>query len=236
MPVVEHRGRLWTCVERPVAKGWAAGFGAVAVSAPVDADLMNPQVWRFGAPIGYNPSWAPREWTEPNGGWGFLEGNAVVGPDGGLFDILRYHSPPYYRKAIVLKIASDGRSLSFDRLIDFYGSHTKFAIQRDPNTGVYWSLVNRIPDATRPRAVRNVLTLVRSTDLWHWTPVHDVLRDDRHWAPRYTGFQYVDWLFDGDDIVFVARTAFNGAHTMHDANFLTFHRIRNYANPGPVGP
>ena len=236
MPVVKHRGRLWTCVESTGKRGWATGFGAVAVSVSVDADLTKPKNWRFSAPLRYNPSWAPREWTERRGVWGFLEGNAVVGPGGELFNILRYSSPPYYRKAIVLRIAPDGQSLSFDRIIDFYGSHTKFAIRRDPKTGVYWSLVNRIPDRNRPQAARNVLTLVKSRDLWHWTPVRDVLRDDRHWAHRYTGFQYVDWLFDGKDIVFVSRTAFNGAHTMHDANFLTFHRIRDYARPGPVGP
>jgi hypothetical protein len=43
------------------------------------------------------------------------------------------------------------------------------------------------------------------------------------------GFQYVDWLFDGDnDIIFVSRTAYAGAHNYHDANYMTFHRLKNY--------
>jgi hypothetical protein len=46
------------------------------------------------------------------------------------------------------------------------------------------------------------------------------------------GFQYADWQFDGDDIIAVVRTAFDdgegGAHTYHDANFLTFHRWKNF--------
>ncbi len=56
-------------------------------------------------------------------------------------------------------------------------------------------------------------------------------------APEYTGFQYVDWLFDGDDLIFVSRTAYNGAHNYHDANHLTFHRVKNFARgPRWVGP
>ena len=45
-------------------------------------------------------------------------------------------------------------------------------------------------------------------------------------------FQYIDWLFDGDDIVAVSRTAFDddegGACDFHNANYLTFHRFRGF--------
>ena len=85
--------------------------------------------------------------------------------------------------------------------------------------------------------MRNVLTLVSSPDLEKWTLVRDILRDDSEQAPRSTGFQYVDWLFDGPDIALVSRTACNGAHSFHDANFLTFHRIKDFATiPQMVGP
>jgi len=43
---------------------------------------------------------------------------------------------------------------------------------------------------------------------------------------------YADWQFDGDDLIAAVRTAFDdgqsGAHSNHDANFLTFHRVRNF--------
>lgn len=46
------------------------------------------------------------------------------------------------------------------------------------------------------------------------------------------GFQYVDWLFEGNDIVVLSRTAHGdgnlNAHINHDANFLTFHRIEGF--------
>ena len=42
------------------------------------------------------------------------------------------------------------------------------------------------------------------------------------------GFQYVDFEFDGDDIIFLSRTAMNGAHSFHDSNYSTFHTIENF--------
>ncbi|MEW6360067.1 MAG: fibronectin type III domain-containing protein [Planctomycetota bacterium] len=234
MPVIEHKGRLWTCVE--LKRGaWAAGFAAVAAPIPLDADLMNPKNWTVSEPLPYDPAWLPKDLKVKEGTDGLLEGNAVVDPDGNLLDILRYHIAPNFDKALVLNIAPDGKSLSFNRVINFYGGMTKFTIRRHPETGVYWSLVNRVTDPTK-YAMRSVLTLVKSPDLNHWTLVRDVLRDDNETAPRYTAFQYVDWLFDGEDIIVASRTAFNGAHNFHDANYLTFHRVKDFAKGGMVGP
>ncbi len=46
------------------------------------------------------------------------------------------------------------------------------------------------------------------------------------------GFQYVDWKFEGEDLIAVSRTAFDdglgGAANYHDANFITFHRVCNF--------
>jgi len=227
VPVIEHAGKLWTCVELWKG-GWPAGFEAVCLSVPVDADLTDPTNWTVSAPLPYDTAWLPEGWEIPESKQGFLEGNAVVDPQGRMLNILRYHVAPHYRKAMVLGIAEDGTSLSFDRVIDFYGGMTKFTIRRHPETKRYWSLVNRV---TRPGScgMRNVLSLVYSDDLDHWTLVRDILRDDRLFAPQYTGFQYVDWLFDGDDIIVASRTAFNGAHNFHDANHLTFHRVKDFA-------
>jgi predicted neuraminidase len=50
----------------------------------------------------------------------------------------------------------------------------------------------------------------------------------QHPDTKAHGFQYVDWLFEGDDIIAVCRTAWDGAHNAHDANHLTFHRIADF--------
>ena len=42
------------------------------------------------------------------------------------------------------------------------------------------------------------------------------------------GFQYIDFMFDGDDLIYLSRTAMNQAHNFHDANYQTFHRVKNF--------
>ncbi|MCB1128074.1 MAG: SGNH/GDSL hydrolase family protein, partial [Verrucomicrobiae bacterium] len=63
----------------------------------------------------------------------------------------------------------------------------------------------------------------------HWD-VNSVLL--HHPDPVNHGFQYVEWLFDGDDLIVASRTAYDdglgGAHNNHDANFLTFHRVEDF--------
>ena len=46
------------------------------------------------------------------------------------------------------------------------------------------------------------------------------------------GYQYPDFLIEGADLIATVRTAHDdglgGAHNQHDANFLTFHRWKNF--------
>lgn len=135
----------------------------------------------------------------------------------------------------MVTVSPDGTRLSFDPekdFIGFPGGAKKFTIRFDPQSKRYWSLVNAVPLKYRDRkasSVRNTLVLTSSADLRRWT-IHCALL--HHPDPIYHGFQYPDWLFDGEDIIAVIRTAFDdeagGAHNAHDANFLTFHRFRGF--------
>lgn len=75
--------------------------------------------------------------------------------------------------------------------------------------------------------------LCSSPDLRKWTVEKEVISSNNSF---FHGFQYVDWVFDGDDIIAVSRTAFPETRGLpnrqHDANFLTFHRIPNFRNAG----
>jgi hypothetical protein len=106
---------------------------------------------------------------------------------------------------------------------------------------LYWTLSNYIPDEIKaanvgrnPASIRNTLALFSSGDLKHWDLRKVLLQ---HPDIIKHGFQYVDWLFEGKDILFLSRTAFDdeegGAHNNHDANFLTFHRIRGFRKIKP---
>ncbi len=229
MPVIEHAGRLWRGFEwrhPPIA--WGINYRATMLSAPVDADLLHAASWTLAEPL---PS--DRQWNGGDmGAW--LEGNAVVTPAGDLVDILRVQTRSPDEKAAIVRVSADGRTMSFDPatgFVNFPGGAKKFAIRFDAQSKLYWSLASIVHErhrASNPGGIRNTLALTCSPDLRHWT-VRCVLL--YHPDVRQHGFQYVDWLFDGDDIIAASRTAcddgMGGAHNAHDANFLTFHRIAN---------
>jgi hypothetical protein len=189
------------------------------MSADVDADLLYADHWMVSNRLRFDPSWPGRAW---------LEGNIVVTPESTLVNILRVECQDAEIAAVV-RVSQDGRSVSFDPekdFIGFYGGTNKFTIRYDPVTSRYWSLVNKQKE---PKAYRNILVLVSSSDLRNWTVESIILS---HPDIKKHAFQYVDWLFEGEDIIAVSRTAYDdglgGAHRAHDANYLTFHRIENF--------
>ena len=216
VPMVEKNRRLWRAFEYHPAGPWGR-FEAFVLSAPIAADLLDPKSWSFTERVPY-----PHELSE---GQTFLEGNAVIAPDGFVYDVLRVHN---LEKSAIFRVLNQDR-LHFEGLNSFPGGAKKFTIRFDPQTKLYWTLANPAPaddslSATDPAAVRNVLALLSSPDLVTWRTEHIVLTypDHIHYA-----FQYVDWQFAGADIVFVSRTAWNAARA-HDANYLTFHRLEDF--------
>ena len=235
MPVVEHDGKLWRAMEDmyPVQK-WGRNFRALMFSASVDDDLLDARSWTFSEPLASDGSLLGGAF----GGW--LEGNAVVTPDGGIVDILRVD----YRKgdgeyAAIVRVSPDGRTLSFtpDDFVRFPGGCKKFTIRRDPEDGTYWTLSNAVGpghESYNVERARNLLVLMKSSDLRAWEVTRRVLyhpQIDNH------AFQYVDWQFEGDDLIVASRTAFDdglgGAHNQHDANFMTFHRVEQFRRTEP---
>ena len=39
----------------------------------------------------------------------------------------------------------------------------------------------------------------------------------------------MDWIFDGDDIIFVVRESMGDSINFHDTNYVTMYRMENYA-------
>jgi len=42
------------------------------------------------------------------------------------------------------------------------------------------------------------------------------------------GFQYVNFLIEGNDLLYLSRTAFNQAANFHDANYSVFSRLKDF--------
>ena len=225
VPMVEHAGRLWRGMEYHPPGKWGF-FQAMVMSAPVDADLSRPASWTFSERLPY-----PKEKAGEGEHW--LEGNVVVDRKGKLRLLLRVAN---MEKAAV--VHASGLRLVFDRLIPFPGGAKKFSIRWDPKSKRYWTLSNpALPQfersATDPASVRNTLVLMSSKDLLKWRVELTVLS---HPDTERHAFQYVDWLFDGEDLVVASRTAFDdefgGAPRGHDANYLTFHRVQQFRKKG----
>jgi hypothetical protein len=234
MPVLLHSGRIWRAIEnaRSSTTAWGKRYSAMVISAPEDADLLDAANWRATNHLPYDSTYLDGKF----GGW--LEGNIVLTPSGQLVDILRVSSSvPGSDMAAVVNISDDGQKASFDPatgFMDFVGGAKKFSVRYDEKTNRYWTLANLVQNEFShllAARVRNTLVIKSSPDLVSWT-VHKVLLS--HPDVLKHGFQYVDWQFEGKDIIFLSRTAyddeFGGANNYHDANFLTFHRVKNFRN------
>jgi hypothetical protein len=188
----------------------------------------------------FDPTWVPPAWGKLNNpGW--LEGNCVEALNGEVWNILRFNADPLSDKAAIVTLHDQGRQLRFDArqgFIDFPGGMTKFTIRRDPSSHWYLTLCNPNTAPAKSAYQRNVLALYASQDLRAWQPCTTLLTDDtglpEDESRRLTGFQYVDWQFDGPDIVYLVRTAYAGAHSFHDSNRITAHRLDNYGQYLPA--
>ena len=234
VPVVVHEGRLWRAMEDTTnPRLWGLPFRAMMLSASVDADLLRAESWTCTNKLASDATWLGGKFN------GWLEGNAVVTPEGRIVDVLRVDSPEG-GKAAVVEVSRDGGSVSFDPAsgwIGFPGGAKKFTIRYDAESKRYWSLTNYVlPEHRGHRAagVRNALALTSSGDLRKWK-VNCILL--YHPDVSRHAFQYPDWQFDGDDIIAAVRTAYDdglgGARNAHDANYLTFHRFRNFRRLTP---
>lgn len=241
MPLIEHDGRLWRAMEDAMGpvKKWGKRYGAFMMSIPLEADLMKASNWTSTNVLRFDS-------TMLGGNFGaWIEGNAVVDPSGQILDVLRVDDKSTLEeKAAFVKISADGKTASFDvadGFVRFPGGSKKFSIRYDPKSKLYWTLTNYIPDEIKanrkgknPASIRNTQALFSSKDLKNWKLRKILLQ---HLDIVNHGFQYVDWVFEGKDIIFLSRTAYDdeggGAHNNHDANFLTFHRIPKFRKTKP---
>jgi hypothetical protein len=234
VPMVIHNGRIWRAMEakNPNNNTWPKMYNAMMMSAPVGSDLLKSSNWTKSNQLSYNSNYLNGNF----GGW--LEGNAVVDKNGKVKDILRVEVPDGVGEyAAIVDISDDGKTANFNPATGFVempGGAKKFTIRYDEISGRYWTLVNEVlPEFAdlNPGIVRNVLSLCSSEDLNLWEIHERVLQHEDIYKH---GFQYADWVFDGDDIIFVSRTsyddAYGGASNHHDANYITFHRIENFRN------
>ena len=238
VPVLVSGGRIYRAFEnfRPTTENtrwFAPDFLSFVISCPLDADLLDARNWTVSNALPFKKEWCPPAWSSMDcPGW--LEGNILEDPRGKLVNILRLHSDPLWDRAACIHLSPEGERARFDPsdgLLEFPGGKSKFTIRRDPETDIYLTLSNANLDQAAPTN-RSVLSWHASLDLQTWHCLGILLQDDgsvpTSQAAAKVGFQYVDWQFCGDDLVYLVRTAYGGAHNFHDSNRITFHRLKNF--------
>lgn len=216
-------GRLWGTLEWGSWGNKVFCHAAMMMSCDIDADLLSPESWSFTEPRPFD-NFAPELEGLPLNTM-TIEGTPVEAPDGRLLNIMRFGK---FGNVIAYEAdeANPDAPLKYSHCIEFPANFSKFMIKYDERSGNYFSVATRVWDRERKRA-RNLLSLMCSPDLENWRVVRDIF-DYRDCDDDKVGFQYVDFSIEGDDLIFLCRTALNGAHSYHDSNYSTFHRIENF--------
>jgi len=226
--ICRYKGRIWIGMEYG---NWGLRFhDSTVISVPEDCDLMKGENWSMSELLRFNTEW---EGANKDGGLNYIEGNVIAGPDGVLYNILRNNNNDgklmgNLGKAVTLKIDTDNpeKKQEFITNFDFNGGYTKFVIDQDKKTGVFYCIINRATDPSSYGQI-NIASLAISRDLRQWKIVKDLINASGE-APEEVGFQYILHIPLGDDLLYVSRTACNHAHTFHDSNCITFHREKNF--------
>lgn len=228
--IMRYNGRIYNTLEWGA---WQVGYHApMVMSCDENADLLDAENWIIAPPVQYDPKW-PGVAEGPS--TGNIEGTLVVDPKGRLLNVMRYDTSktkPVYGLALAFAVNTEHpeQSLTYDHAIRLPGNLSKFTIKQDPVSGLYYTLLTRITNEKTP-GMRNLLSLMVSENLEDWELVEDLL-DYRHMSPQEVGFQYVDFEIEGNDIIYLCRTAINKAENYHNSNYITFHRITNFRERG----
>ena len=223
--ILIHGGRLYNTLEWGAWANKEYCHAAMVMSCDINDDLMVPENWSFTPPRKFDPGFAPEVSHLPNCTM-TIEGTLVKDPDGKLLTLMRFGGD-----RCILAYKADENDpeaiLEYSHCIPFPANLSKFTIKQDSVTKKYYSIASRLHETISTR--RNLLSLMASDDLYNWYVVSDLLDYSKE-DPDKIGFQYVDFEFEGDDILYLCRTAMNNAHNYHDANYSTFHRIKNFRN------
>ncbi len=211
---------------------WCA-TGTSDLSAPVNSNLLVAASWR-------NTSGFPASNTNWLTGTAFVgEGQIVASPDLGVFILPKITDNPY---TAVSRVSLAG-SVTFDATNNFAalpGAEKKFGAAYDAGSGQFFVLSNPVlpADANSGIAynmIRNTAAVLTSRDLLNWKVERIFI-----YSPdaSHDGFGYLNFDFDGSDMVVAARTAFkiqtgDDPTRGHDSNVLTFHRLNDFRNLAP---
>ena len=234
------RGRYGGTPNRPARHGgrlWLAS-GTAAFSAPLGADLLQASAWsRTRGVPGDKSSWLGGRFKL------WSEGQIVASPQTGVVLLPKVGGLPWTGR---IQLQGPSARPRFDPERDFAhlpGAEKKFGAAYDPVSRKFYALTNpvldrhsrktwdgELPAPPKPALVRNAAAIYTSTDLRTWELDRIFLY---HPNARGVAFQYLNFEFEGEDLLIVSRTAycvnlFWPPPRGHDSNLMTFHRIKDF--------
>lgn len=220
-----HNSRIYNTFEWGSWANKQYCHAASVMSCSVDDDLLIPENWSFTSPRKFDPSFSP-EVAHLKVCTMTIEGTLVTDPKNRLLNVMRFGGN---RCVLAYEVNTQNHEaeLEYSRLIPFPANLSKFTMKYDAVSKKYYSIASRLHETINTN--RNLLSLMASDDFENWYVVTDLL-DFSGEDPEKIGFQYVDFEFEDDDIIYLCRTAMNNAHNFHDSNYSTFHRIKNFRN------
>lgn len=220
-----HNNRIYETLEWGSWANKEYGHAAMVMSCDINDDLLAAESWSFSKPVKFD-YFAP-ELEDLEKPVMTIEGTLTLSPEGELLNIMRFGKR---NKALVYKVNTEDfeAPLEYKGIMNFGANFSKFMIKYDDISQKYYSVATALYENSADSA-RNLLVLMSSCDLKEWEVVCSLM-DYRQCDHEKVGFQYVDFLFDGDDILYLCRTAINNADNYHNSNYSTFHTIKNFRN------
>ena len=237
VPCIVSGGRVWRACE--TYNDDDTSKQPFMLSAPVDADLLDAASWTVTSTVSQTSYYIGTDRISS-----MIEGNAVEAPDGSVVNLIRSNSAASSNYATILHVTGTD-ALSYNPATDWVempGGGKKFTVRYDKESKLYWSLTNPHTEGTFSHAGiysdglqlslrRNQLVLISSPDLRTWTKKAVVLEDP---DPFFHGFQYADWVVDGNDLAVVVRAAYPEKRGLpvrqHDANKFIFLKVKDFRN------
>lgn len=237
VPCIVSGGRVWRACE--TYNDDDAAKKPFVMSAPVDSDLLDASNWTCTNTVEATSYYIGTDRISS-----MIEGNVVEASDGSIVNIIRSNSAASSNYATLLHVTGT-TALAFNTASDWVampGGGKKFTVRYDAQSGLYWSLTNPhtegdfrhdgiYSEGLQNSLRRNRLVLISSPDLRNWTEKAVVLEDP---DPFFHGFQYADWVFDGNDLAVVVRAAYPEKRGLpvrqHDANKFIFVKVKDFRN------
>jgi len=245
-----RHGKVYLVYEQRIAGAPWPGVSPVLMAAKEDADLCDRSSWTFSEPFRAEPVFAELAaagWPHFGGGTcGILETSVIriYDPEHQFYDpedrtvllLMRAETGIGNVGAILKGVEATDGSLRIELLkssagsrlflIPFPGGQLKFHLDYDPVSKLYWMVASpRIDGYSKaPTGERRRLELLYSSNGIEFRSAGLVadgkgVLDSRH---------YASLLFDGDDLLVLARSGDNRAKSLHDGNLMTLHRVKNF--------